>query len=179
MTWLLTQNKAHNIFHSILRSDKCRLALHYYILYYNKTNSNKPYIVIVVCSLVTPNQWKQLNLLFIQLQWLFESALWPSDGDCREVHLSVTVYATGASSFRLEKVEDIGDVFTISLYSKSLNIAINITTQDMERNEHTFPEAILKQRLTFSDLRSFRQCNWKRCTVAPFEGMPTQLIPQC
>ncbi len=82
--WLLTQNKAHNIFHSILRSDKCRLALHYYILYYNKTNSNKPYIVIVVCSLVTPNQWKQLNLLFIQLQWLFESALWPSDGDCRE-----------------------------------------------------------------------------------------------
>ncbi len=42
------------------------------ILYYNENysnkNSDKPYIAIVVCLLVTLNQWKHLNLLFIQLQ---------------------------------------------------------------------------------------------------------------
>ncbi len=31
-------------------------------------NSDKSYIVVVVCLLVMLNQWKQLNLLFIQLQ---------------------------------------------------------------------------------------------------------------
>ncbi len=40
------------------------------LLYYNenykKTNSDKRYIVVVVCLLVTLNQWKHLNLLFIQ-----------------------------------------------------------------------------------------------------------------
>ncbi len=47
----------------------CRLALNYYILYYNnKNNSDKPYIAVVVCLLVMLNQWKQVNLLFIQLQ---------------------------------------------------------------------------------------------------------------
>ncbi len=64
------------------------------ILYY-KTNFNKknsePYIAVVVCLLVMLNQWKQLNLLFIQLQRDFfcgvylefqhENALCPSDGD--------------------------------------------------------------------------------------------------
>ncbi len=66
MMWLLTQNKARNIFHSILSSDK---ALHYYMHKenYKKKNSDKPYIFVVVCLLVTLNQWKQLNLLFIQL----------------------------------------------------------------------------------------------------------------
>ncbi len=32
-------------------------------------NSDKSYIAVVVCLLVMLNQWKQLNLLFIQLQW--------------------------------------------------------------------------------------------------------------
>ncbi len=44
------------------------------ILYYNENdnnkNSDKPYIFVVVCLLVMLNQWKQLNLLFIQLQRL-------------------------------------------------------------------------------------------------------------
>ncbi len=42
------------------------------LLYYkennNKKNSDKTYVVVAVCLLVTLNQWKQLNLLFIQLQ---------------------------------------------------------------------------------------------------------------
>ncbi len=68
MMWLLTQNKAHNIVHSILSSDKgIALNVHYYNKNYNNNNSDKPYIVIVVCLLVTLNQWKQLNFLFIQL----------------------------------------------------------------------------------------------------------------
>ncbi len=57
----------------------------------NKKNSEKTYIAVVVCLLVMLNQWKQFNLLFIQLQWDFfcgaylefqhESALCLSDGD--------------------------------------------------------------------------------------------------
>ncbi len=34
-----------------------------------------------MCLLVTLNQWKRLNLLFIQLEFPRESALWPSDED--------------------------------------------------------------------------------------------------
>ncbi len=60
--WLLKQNKAHNIFHSILSSDKGIT----FKENYKETNSDKSYIVVVVCLLVTLNQWKQLNLLFIQ-----------------------------------------------------------------------------------------------------------------
>ncbi len=33
------------------------------ILYYNNKNSDKPYIIAVVCLLVTLNQRKHLNLL--------------------------------------------------------------------------------------------------------------------
>ncbi len=54
--WLLTPNKARNIFRSILSGDK---GLRYYILYYknnNNNNSDKPYIVVAVCLLVMLNQ---------------------------------------------------------------------------------------------------------------------------
>ncbi len=60
MMWLLTQNKARNIFHSILSSDKgyvdkhCIIDILYYNENYNNKNSDKLYIA--VCLLVTLNQ---------------------------------------------------------------------------------------------------------------------------
>ncbi len=48
---LLTQNKTRNIFYSILSSDKDIVILYYNENYKNK-NSDKPYIVVVVCLLV-------------------------------------------------------------------------------------------------------------------------------
>ncbi len=43
---------------------------------YNKKNSDKLYIVVVVCLLVMVNQWKQFNLMFIQLQRFSGFLLW-------------------------------------------------------------------------------------------------------
>ncbi len=59
---LLTQNKTRDIFHSILQ------ALHYYTLYYkenyNNRNSDKAYIVVVVCLLVVDSMKAVKSCLF-------------------------------------------------------------------------------------------------------------------
>ncbi len=66
MMWFLTQNKARNIFHSILSSDKGYVDFHcIIILYYNENDKNHyhnsyiviiNHIVVVLCLLVTLNQ---------------------------------------------------------------------------------------------------------------------------